>query len=344
MLKVMHVTNSRQYSGGESVVITIISNTRENIKSAYVSPYGSIKYQLAKNDISYFPVERLSCRELKRVYQKIKPNIIHAHDFTASIMSVITFGDNVPIISHLHNNAPWIKHYNLRSFVYGLSCFFYKKILTVSKAIMDEYIFGNWFKDKVNVIGNPIDISRIRNLAGCFFDNHYDVAFLGRLSLPKNPFLFLNIINEVRKHKNDVSVVIIGDGELRQEVDKKIRDLQLENNIKLLGFQNNPYILLNQAKILCMPSLWEGFGLAAVEALALGKPVICSGAGGLSDIVNNSCGKICTDIAEYNQEILQLINDSVYYNKKSQGAIRRSRCFDNLRQYIDNINKIYREI
>ena len=55
-----------------------------------------------------------------------------------------------------------------------------------------------------------------------------------------------------------------------------------------------------------MPSLWEGFGLAAVEALTLGLPVVCSGAGGLCDIVNDSCGKICKTLDEYVSELVAM--------------------------------------
>ena len=52
--------------------------------------------------------------------------------------------------------------------------------------------------------------------------------------------------------------------------------------------QSNPYPYLNAGKVMVMPSAWEGFGLAAVEGMCLGKPVVCSGVGGLADIVDEN--------------------------------------------------------
>lgn len=345
---VMHVLNSRQYSGAENVAITIINSMREQIDSVYVSPTGPIKDYLDENNIQYFPVNKLSRSELVRAIKTNKPDIIHAHDFTAGIITAIT-GTKIPIINHLHNNPPWIKHYNLRSFVYALSCFRYDKILTVSDSVMNEYIFGKFFKKKTEIIGNPIDVERIRRLTSINHQedkkriNTYDISFLGRFSHQKNPFLFLDIVAEVKKLKPDVSVVMIGDGELKEEVEKKIRQLKLEENITLTGFQKNPYPLLNQAKILLMPSSWEGFGLAAVEALALGKPVICSGAGGLPKIVNEECGAICNQYDSYVKNIMMLLNNEEQLKRISASAVRRANLLYNLNTYKNKLCKIYAE-
>ena len=90
-----------------------------------------------------------------------------------------------------------------------------------------------------------------------------------------------------------------------------------------------------------MPSRWEGFGLAAVEALALGKPVIATGVGGLPGFIDESCGKICSSKDEFIQESYYLLKDINYYQKKSQGAVFRANKLDNISKYIRNIEVIY---
>ena len=372
----MHVLNSRQYSGAENVAITIINNMRSQVDSVYVSPAGLIKEYLDEAGIRYFPVKKLSYREMKRAIKEIKPDIIHAHDFTAGIMVVVTtmflFRTKIPIVNHLHNDPPWIKHYNLRGIIYALSCLMYKKILTVSESVMNEYVFGKLFKYKTEIIGNPIDIERIRRRANdnnyADYSNYsnyaehskldeqyhkdytkrdktsintYDISFLGRFSLQKNPFLFLDIIAEVKKFKPDISVIMIGDGELRLEVEKKIRELELGENIELVGFQKNPYKFLNQAKILLMPSSWEGFGLAAVEALALGKPVVCSTFGGLPSIVTEKCGSICSEVDEYVDTIISLLKNKDEWKAKSSEAMKRANELSDIESYKKTILKIY---
>lgn len=341
MLKVMHVLNTGSYSGAENVVVTLINSTNKDVESVYVSLDGSIREYLSENSIIFRPISKLVVKEIKRVIKEERPNIIHAHDFTAGI--ICSLATNKPIINHIHNNSPWIKHYSLRSIVYAVSCFKYKKILTVSDSVMDEYVYGKWFKQKTEVVGNPIDIGNIRKLAGNV-DMKYDIAFLGRLSLQKNPQLLLDIINDVKKSKTDVSLVMIGDGELREDVKKRIKELNLESNITMVGFQKNPYKYLNQAKILLMPSLWEGYGLAAVEALALGKPVVCSNVGGLPKIVDDSCGKICEGIKDYSSEILNLLREEERYVECSEASKRRAEGLGDMYEYSSRILNIYRNI
>ena len=117
----------------------------------------------------------------------------------------------------------------------------------------------------------------------------------------------------------------------------------LEGNVTMYGFQKNPYPIIKKCKVLLMPSLWEGFGLAAVEALTLGLPVICSGAGGLSDIVNDSCGKICKTAEEYVAEVVAM-QDIDYYTKKSEQAKARARELDNYSAYKEQIREVYSKI
>lgn len=86
--------------------------------------------------------------------------------------------------------------------------------------------------------------------------------------------------------------------------------------------------------------LMGGFGLAAVEGLLLGKPVLCSGAGGLKDIVDESCGAICTTEVEYAAAVDKILQPDVY-TVISQNAVERSRKFTDLVAYKNKIENVY---
>ena len=111
---------------------------------------------------------------------------------------------------------------------------------------------------------------------------------------------------------------------MSKRVIARINQLQLVNNVHCLGFIDNPYGIINQSKVLCIPSSWEGFGLVAVEALSLGKPVVAANVGGLPGIVTEESGKVCTYESEYIEEIVKLLTDSNYYFMKSSGANDRA--------------------
>ncbi len=345
-MRIMHVLNTRKYSGAENVVITLISATRDKVDAVYVSMDGPIRTFLEEAQISFRPITKMTVSEIRRVIREINPDIIQAHDYTAGI--ICSIATKKPIINHVHNNSPWIKQYGLRSFGYAISCIKYKRILTVSDAVMNEFVFGSFFNKKTVVIGNPIDIEKIRKMSmETLYDNsrsEYDVAWLGRLTPQKNPLLFLRIIKELQERNKLIRVIMIGDGELRSSVESCIKDYGLENNVDKVGFMKNPFAMLTMAKILCMPSKWEGFGLAAIEALALGKPVICSCVGGLPQIVDESCGKICNSVQEYVLSIERALDDKEYYQRMSQGSIRKAEKMSNLNAYSAEILDIYDEI
>ena len=139
-----------------------------------------------------------------------------------------------------------------------------------------------------------------------------------------------------------VKAVMIGDGELREIVEEKIQELGLEEIINLKGFLENPYEVLQKCKVLCMPSRWEGFGLAAVEALALGVPVVATEVGGLPGIIDESCGKLCDSKETFVEEIGSLLSDSELYRKKISGANKRAEELDNIDQYISDMINVYK--
>lgn len=109
-MKILHVLQSNRFSGAENVVCQIIDlfRTDENIEMLYCSPDGPIREMLNERGMPFAPMKKLSVSELKRILKKEKPDLIHAHGFRASILSVIST-KKIPVISHLHNNGPWLK-------------------------------------------------------------------------------------------------------------------------------------------------------------------------------------------------------------------------------------------
>lgn len=90
-----------------------------------------------------------------------------------------------------------------------------------------------------------------------------------------------------------------------------------------------------------MPSKWEGFGLAAIEAMSLGIPVVASRVGGLTKIVTPDCGWLCDSLIDYSDEITKMLYDDKYYIQKRNSAYQRALSFDNLDSYTVTIRELY---
>lgn len=342
-MRIMHVLNTGGYSGAENVVITIINEMKNNNEIIYVSPDGKIRKYLEENNIKFIPVKKVSIKEINRVKKEFKPDIIHAHDFSASVICSIIAG-KTKMISHIHCNPLWIKKVNLYSILFLFLGKKTSKILTVSEAIKKEYVFSKFLKNKIICVNNPVDTESILkkvNIKEAI--KEYDICCTARISKEKNPYKFLSIIGELKKKMPNITAIWIGDGELKSDMDKKIKELNLENNIQLLGFQKNPYSYMAKSKVFLLTSNWEGYGLVAFEALTLGLPCVVSNVGGLPNIVDCDCGVVSNNIEIMIEELEKLLNNKEYYNKKSKKAIEKSKEIDNINGYIHNLECIYRK-
>lgn len=342
--KILHVLNSSAYAGAENVVITIIKQMKEKYDCIYVTKAGTIIKRLDQEDIPYLVVDKISISEIRRVIGTCQPDLIHAHDFTASIICGFTV-KGIPVISHLHNNSPWLKTYHPYSFIYLFSSLKFASILMVSDSVMNEYVFGKYIKSKCKVIGNPITLDRVRELGNiCYDGTCYDIVFLGRLSKQKNPQRFIRLMKEVSKFGVNLKCAMIGQGDLLEECLELIDELKLKNTIEVLGFLDNPYSILKHSKLLCITSDWEGFGMVAVEALAVGIPVVANDVGGLSGIVDGGCGKLCYSDSDFINEMVELLLDKDYIGTKKKNAIRKSNELENIGQYISCMDGVYIDI
>ena len=338
---VLHIVNSKIYSGLEKVACDIIQNLDYQYNGIYVTQNGPIVDILKEKNISYEIIKKVNKKEIKRVIKKYAPDIIHAHDFTASVISA-SCKKNIKLIAHLHNNCPWLKYPGLKSVAFLYAGIKADKILTVSDSIEKEFIFSKFIKNKIICIGNPINTQEISDkIKGLKIEKKYDICCVARITEQKNPFKFIEIIKNLTKKNKNIKAIWVGDGELRDEVNKKIKEEKLEKNIQLVGFQKNPYIYMAESKVFLLTSDWEGFGLVAVEALTLGLPCVVSNVGGLKEIVNNKCGELCINNNEYVNEIFKLLNDNNYYNLKSKSSIETAISLNNIKKYIEKINKLY---
>lgn len=339
--KVIHLLNTGSYSGAENVVINIMSNMKQDVDMVYVSPDGDIRQILEDHGLTFYAINKLSYSTIRKVIKDLDPDIIHAHDFTAGMVSAIATS-RIPIINHLHHNSPWLKKLGIRSILYGLASFRIHTILTVSNSIMRDFIFGRFANTKSKVVGNPINVEDIRTKAKtATLEKSSDIIFLGRLASPKNPILFLDIITQVVKVIPNLKVAMVGDGELRECVERYIIKHNLTDVVTLYGFVKNPYGLLKNSKILCLTSSWEGFGLAVTESFALGKPVVAAAVGGVVDLVDDTCGKLCYSPSHYSEHILNLLQNHDMYLKQSEAAKSKGEKLDNTQRYISCIAETY---
>ena len=139
----------------------------------------------------------------------------------------------------------------------------------------------------------------------------------------------------------DYELWLIGDGERRSIIEQCIKDNKLEDRILLLGIRSDIPSLLKSVDVVVQSSHWEGFGLAAVEGMAAGKPVIASDVEGLAQVVEGA-GILFPlgDDKKLADIIKLLIEDQTYYQQVAANCMERAKMFD-IQKMVDAYNEVY---
>lgn len=137
---------------------------------------------------------------------------------------------------------------------------------------------------KVKVIKNGVDPKRfhydvdkankIKKDLGV--EGKFVIGNVARFKEEKNHTFQIDIINEIVKQKKDAVLMLVGDGELRPIIEKKVKNLGLENNVKFMGIRSDVPDLMLAMDLFLLPSLYEGLPVVGVEAQAAGLPVVTS--------------------------------------------------------------------
>lgn len=151
------------------------------------------------------------------------------------------------------------------------------------------------------------------------------------------------VIRALTKLPEDIHVAFVGDGVRRSVCEKLADDLGVRSRVRFLGIRADVSNVLKVADIVVMSSHWEGFGLAAVEGMAAGKPVVASDVPGLAEVVGGA-GVLFPkgDEKALAQEILRLVEDKAHYAKTAEACSRRAEDFD-IRKMCEAYLKIYGE-
>lgn len=341
--KVLHLLKSSEYSGAEKIAITIIKSLSSDYDMVYLASEGSIKEKLEEENIRYVLLKDYSRKNIKRVIEQIQPDIVHAHDYTASVMAASLKKDFF-LISHLHNDPLWVRRWNLKTIMFALLLPRMNQLVVVSKSAYQHFIFKKLCRSKTRIIYNPINKDEIYQLAG---NNHtqkmYDLIFCGRMSEQKNPERFIEIVGSLVKDGLFVRAVMLGRGPLLEPCRRKIAENHLEDNIEIEGFVNNPYRYMAQSKILCMTSGWEGFGLVAAEANILGVPVLATGAVGLLELYGNDAYEHCETNADFCKKIKELLSNEKRYKEIQNRSLKNVGQLTDMKLYKEKIEAVYRE-
>jgi glycosyltransferase involved in cell wall biosynthesis len=221
--------------------------------------------------------------------------------------------------------------YNLAGYTRSLDkkCYLkFDRIFTVSGEVKEHFL-ENYpeCKKKTFVFHNMLDEEKIKSFSlkkGGFKDDFTGVRILtvGRLVYQKGYDLAIETMKLLKDTGYEVRWYVLGEGDLRGDLEEQIKELGLENDFILLGAKKNPYPYYRQADLYAHFTRFEGKSIAIQEAQILGKPIIASNCSGNREQIVNGVDGILCDLQpqKMKEAIISLLENkelSKEYGKKS---------------------------
>lgn len=340
--KVLHLLSTNRLSGAENVVADICMMFGDEFDMVYCSPDGSIRESLSERNINFIPLSKFNYFEFRRAINFFKPDIIHAHDIRATFLACISSID-IPIFSHLHGNHVSMRKFSLRSLLFLILSIKLKYIIVVSKTCIDDFYFKNYIKNKTFVLSNIVHFNRIKMLIDKDSNSYnFDFVFLGRLTYAKNPERVAQVASEVLKLCPNSTFGVIGDGEMKDQMVKVFKDNGVLHKVIFTGNLKYPYKALKGAKCLLMCSRYEGLPISALEAMALGVPIVSTPVDGFKNIVvNNVTGYLSDDNYILSSILFKIINNNEFHNFLSNNTVIRFNKINNEKYYKISLKRMY---
>lgn len=254
------------------------------------------------------------CFELAATYFDLgKYDLIHTQDIYSTRLLARVKPENTPLIASIHgciateylirmkNSFPNQRLPNNKE-DFGWKYTFWQEYFGVISS--DKTIVATrWLKDllmnqfhvedkQLTIIPYALDVEQFINRMGekspiIAPSEKTVIVCPARLDLIKGQKILIHALAQLKQYRNDWICWIVGDGNLREELQSLTRRLKLEKNVIFLGIQKNIPAILKQANICVLPSLQEAFGYAVMEAQVAGKPVVVTDAGGLPEVVTH---------------------------------------------------------
>jgi len=359
-MKVLQVIDSLALGGAEVLVADMHIGFRERgIECEYYllrSERTPLEEKLTSQDARiYAPLavsvySPLHIWSLQKHLRTFEYDLVHVHLFPAQLWAACgarLAQQSVPLVTTEHDtlNRRRVRWFlGIDRWMYGQ----YQRIASISPATTGSLI--EWLpevKDKVIECPNGINVDAYASAATADKQSLFSlpqstpvVLCVARLDPKKDHETLLRAVSLVP----GVVLVLAGDGQLSEQLHTLAGELGIASRVRFLGKRMDVPRLLKAVDVYVQPSLWEGFGIAALEAMAAGKPVVASNVPGLAEVIGDA-GLLFSigNAGQLAQHISTLLGDANYRQRLGQAAQKRSWMFS-LDKTLDCYEKLYREV
>ncbi|GEO64383.1 glycosyltransferase [Companilactobacillus nantensis] len=310
---------------------------------------------IVDDNMSYFPNNIFkfikSFKTIHNIVVDKNISLIHAHSTIAGIVVImykILYFSKIPIVYTPHAyyseiSRGWVKDFLLITVEKFMSNFFSMNIHVSEEEENYAFDSGIVSKKESTVVNNGVPDSEYE----VKMDNVKELRFVNvaRCDYQKNPELFIKIAKTICEIIPNVNFTWVGDGPLFDQCIKQVKNINLEDKIKFVGYSSNPFKYLNSSDIFLSTSRYEGQPFSVIEALSVGLPLILTDIVGHRELVSNN-GRLITNKEILNKNNLCSLFEFVIENKNDESIISR-KLFEkkyNVKEMVKGIESVYKKV
>ena len=362
--RVIHVVKIMNHGGAETMIMNLYRNIdRKKVQFDFLcldDQEGEYDKEIKEMGGRIFIVPSpnngrfKNLREIYRILKKEKVKAIHSHVsfYSGFVLMVAYLAGIKKRICHSHTTSDVRKTSVVRYFYNSLARFLIKIFANIKLSCGDKAGKYLYKKSKYTLINNGIDlekyslvsetqVKKLKNELG-IQEDEFIIGHVGRFEKVKNQKYFINFAKSLKNRIDNFKIVLVGNGTQRESIEKQVKEENLEKYFVFPGVRDDINVFMKMFNIFLMPSLYEGFPLVVVEALAGDN--VCY----LSDTISKETNIVKDRVKYFNiyekeDKLIELIisrkNDnkySVIQELKEKGFSIKDTSQKMMRIYLDN--------
>ena len=308
-IKILHIIETIGSGGVERIKLSLAKHLDKNIfdqKFICTHAFGNIPDEIRAEGFEVIPIGQLKSpfdwkqhKKIQKIIEDYQPDIIHGAVFEGVTMAAVNgWLKKVPIIILEETSFPIYRSWKA-NLLMKLFSKIATKVIGVSPATSEEYLKGKLklSDNKVVLINNGVALPRevsILELENAkkeygILENDFVIGSVGRMLQDANK-RFSDLIKafaEFSKEKENVTLLLVGDGPEKEEYQKLAKDLEVSDKVVFAGYQSDVSLFYQMMDVFALVSTHESFGLVLAEAMLNKLPVLATRVGGMKYIVED---------------------------------------------------------
>jgi glycosyltransferase involved in cell wall biosynthesis len=357
----LHIDTARTWRGGQNQVLLTVNGLRAmGQRAALVAHPGGELLRRASEGLELIPIaprmemDLSAAWRLSRVIKRLAPDIVHAHDPHGVAMAslALSLGGAAPAPSlvasrrvdfHLRGNS--FSRWKYRQ----VDCF-----LAASEAIRRMLVADGVPPERTVTVHEGIDVDHAAavppvNVHEAFWLPHEApvVGNVAALVPHKGQRHLVEAARLVVRELPDARFVVLGEGELRDHLERQVRDYRLEKHVLLPGFRTDVVGCIKGFDLFAMSSVTEGLGTSLLDAMACGKAVVATETGGIPEVVEDGVTGLLVPPRDHRAmaaAIVRLLSDDGLRRRMGEAGLARVRARFTVERMIAETAAVYARV